>query len=482
MLSAVAVSTCQLDELIGPPESSTPSFSPTALRDSAAVGSTALRSLTVSVSTNGAGTLSWTATTALKSAWLTLSALSGTAPSSVTITLNPAGLAEGVHRDTILVSATGSAEGPARIPVEFTVYPCRAQSVAVGAVVTDSLTASDCTGPNRSDHFAKLYQFTAAAGDSVTVVLRSTAFDAFLVLDSSASGVGPILGQGDTCEGVGPDVCLLYVLLPKAGTYWIQATSSAARQTGAFTLDVTAPRAPNAPTQLAQLLADSTTPVVVGGVVSGTSLVLAGTVSDIDTTDLLRLEVEVRPVGTPFANTATSSSLPIGSGERSFIVLPPLSDDVDYHWQARTRDETGRTSAWVPFGTNAEAETDFRIAEPESPNEPTSLSQFKTDGTTGIALGDTTDERTVVLRGTVTDIDAGDSVRLEVEVQPVGTPFAGTATGSSVFLPSGSSAIATLAGLDDDVDYHWQARTADKFGLASAWINFGGNPETDTDF
>jgi hypothetical protein len=38
-----------------------------------------------------------------------------------------------------------------------------------------------------------------------------------------------------------------------------------------------------------------------------------------------------------------------------------LTDDTNYHWQARTLDETGRTGAWVAFGGNAETATDFRI-------------------------------------------------------------------------------------------------------------------------
>src|SRR5258708_39851236 len=38
-----------------------------------------------------------------------------------------------------------------------------------------------------------------------------------------------------------------------------------------------------------------------------------------------------------------------------------LSDNTAYHWQARTVDQTGRTSGWVAFGGNGESATDFRV-------------------------------------------------------------------------------------------------------------------------
>jgi hypothetical protein len=64
------------------------------------------------------------------------------------------------------------------------------------------------------------------------------------------------------------------------------------------------------------------------------------------------------------------------------------------------------------------------------------LGQFRSNGTTAISVGATTDETTVVLRGTVTDPDVGDQVRLEVEVKPVGTAFTGSGTQQSGLVAS----------------------------------------------
>src|SRR2546426_1939661 len=52
-------------------------------------------------------------------------------------------------------------------------------------------------------------------------------------------------------------------------------------------------------------------------------------------------------------------------------------------------------------------------------------SQLRRDSTTAIPLGGSTDQSSVVLRGVLADPDPADSLRLEVEVQPVGTAFTG---------------------------------------------------------
>ena len=58
------------------------------------------------------------------------------------------------------------------------------------------------------------------------------------------------------------------------------------------------------------------------------------------------------------------------------------------------------------------------------PDDAAGLGQFEANGTTSIPVGATTDGTTVVLKGTVSDPDGG-QVRLQVEVEPVGTPFDG---------------------------------------------------------
>src|SRR5207245_143319 len=100
---------------------------------------------------------------------------------------------------------------------------------------------------------------------------------------------------------------------------------------------------------------------------------------------------------------------------------------------------------------------------------------------TARAGGGTATSGWVVFRGGVADPAAG-QLRLEVEVEPVGTAFTGASSGSGGAVASGGSATATVAGLSDNAAYHWQARTVDQAGDASAWAAFGGNAETEADF
>src|SRR5207245_6571871 len=116
-----------------------------------------------------------------------------------------------------------------------------------------------------------------------------------------------------------------------------------------------------------------------------------------------------------------------------------------------------------------------------APAPPTALAQLQSNGSTAIAVGGTATSRSVVFRGGVSDPAAG-QLRLEVEVEPVGTAFTGASSGSGGAVASGGSATATVAGLSDNAAYHWQARTVDQAGDASTWAAFGGNAETEADF
>src|SRR5207244_7431079 len=90
--------------------------------------------------------------------------------------------------------------------------------------------------------------------------------------------------------------------------------------------------------------------------------------------------------------------------------------------------------------------------------------------------------RSAVFKGTVTDPNPSDVVRLEVEVEPLGTAFTGVPNGSGAAVANGTIATATVAGLTDNVSDHWQARGVDQPGRAGPWASFGGNAETAVDF
>ncbi|HYL22042.1 MAG TPA: carboxypeptidase regulatory-like domain-containing protein, partial [Gemmatimonadales bacterium] len=478
------LATCQVDKLTNnPPPIARLMLAPGQVRDSAPVGSMAAAPESLAVANGGPGTLSWVAHLQLGQSWLAfVGPNSGTAPAVLRIAFNPAGLPMGVYRDTVIVDAENAANSPGRVPVEFSVQPCQPAPLVVNAPpLTDSLTTSDCAAPHRATSFARLYTFTAAAGDSISIAMASTALDAYLMLDSSTSDAVPPLATNDSCTG-GTDACLRYQRLPAAGTYRIEATSAGPAQTGVFTLSVTRPRPPAGVQSLAQLRSDSITAIALGDTTGERTVVLRGILADPDAGDSLRLQVELQPVGTAFTGTPTATGSRVANGQTAFVAATGLANNAAYHWQARGLDQTGRAGPWTSFGGNAESTSDFSTSIPVPPNAPTAMGQFQGDGNTAIAVGGTATGRSVIFKATVTDSNPGDQLRLDVEAEPVGTAFKNSPSGSGAPIANGAIATATLAGLTDNTAYHWQARIVDQTGRAGPWASFGNNAETATDF
>jgi hypothetical protein len=73
----------------------------------------------LAIQNDGSQTLTWTA--ANTQPWLALGVASGTAPASVQISVNVAGLAVGTYQDTITVTASGVSGSPVAIPVTLTI-------------------------------------------------------------------------------------------------------------------------------------------------------------------------------------------------------------------------------------------------------------------------------------------------------------------------------------------------------------------------
>src|SRR5712691_7422356 len=353
----ILVATCQVDKLTNnPPPVATLSLEPSQVRDSAAVGSTAVDGDSLAVINTGPGTLSWSARLVMGGSWLAfIGPTSGTAPAKLRLAFSPAGLATGVYRDTVFVSAENAAGSPGRVPVEFVVHPCMPVAIVPDVQVSDSITTRDCAAPHRGASFARLYSFTAPAGDSIAVFMSSTALDAYVALDTSLTG--PTLAQNDTC-GSGSDACLPYQRLPATQTYLIEAAAGAG-QTGAFRLSVTRPRSPSG---LGQFQSDGSTPIAVGGSATSPSVLFRGTVADPGLGAQLRLEVEVKPVGAAFDGHASGTGTAVANGAVASAVVAGLSGNTAYHWQARAVDQTGRGGLWGSFGSNAETAVDFRLA------------------------------------------------------------------------------------------------------------------------
>ena len=74
---------------------------------------------TIQIRNNGDGTLTWTA--AKTHSWLVLSASSGTAPSTIDVTVDTTQLFDGQYEDTIVINAADAENSPQNISVELTV-------------------------------------------------------------------------------------------------------------------------------------------------------------------------------------------------------------------------------------------------------------------------------------------------------------------------------------------------------------------------
>jgi hypothetical protein len=128
---------------------------------------------------------------------------------------------------------------------------------------------------------------------------------------------------------------------------------------------------PSVPTVLKQFKMDQITQLAVGAPTAEGQFIIAGNLVDPDPTEQLTLQVEIRPLGTPFTNMLTHAQAIALSNPRNCtnnavdcgkITISGLSRSVEYHWQARVKDNNGGFSNWVSFGENTEAERDILLS------------------------------------------------------------------------------------------------------------------------
>jgi hypothetical protein len=471
---------CKLDKLISDPGIPLPPVvSITRIQDSAAVGSTAEVAILFDLANPGSHSISWTASTTGSNAWLMLDRARDTAPSQLTATLSPFALAVGMYRDTIIVARADLPDVEVALPVEFQIQPCQLIDVGPGSTDTNALADSDCSAPHRDNHFAKVYRIFGEPDDSITVTLSSSDFGAHLILASSLDPTGiPLLEQSD-CPAAPGGACVSNFALADIRPLFIEVTSQAPLEDGTFDLTIDAPRPPLAPGALAQFADEQGSTIPQGGTVPNNELFIRGAVYDVDIMDSVRLEIEVQRDDLTLTDVATHIGLFVSTGDTVLIHVSGLLDNTGYHWQARTVDATGRSSAWIRFG---ETDPDFQIRVEDAPLPPPYLGQFLSDELTPVPPGGTTPDRTVVFKGTVVDNDPEEFVRLEVELRDMDTPFQGLPTASSVLVPNGETARIIVPGLVDQVDYHWQARAVDQNGLEGPWVRFADTHTEARDF
>jgi hypothetical protein len=170
--------------------------SPSAVSMTLQSGQSATR--TVQVTNTGAGTLNWTATLVSGAPWLSFSPASGTAPSSLILTLNAAGLQPGQYSGLVRVDGgSGTLGSPQDITVTITVTePPLPQLSVTPTAITLSLeqgqtTTRDVqianTGAGTLDWTAALVQGAPWLSFSPT----SGQAPSTLVLSISAVGVDP---------------------------------------------------------------------------------------------------------------------------------------------------------------------------------------------------------------------------------------------------------------------------------------------------
>ncbi|MFN0084127.1 MAG: S8 family serine peptidase [Blastocatellia bacterium] len=91
------------------------SVTPSSLSFAGTAGGPAPASKTIALTNTGGGALSWTA--ADDASWLSVSPASGNAPATLTVSVNPAGLAAGAFNGTITITSTGATNTPVTVPV-----------------------------------------------------------------------------------------------------------------------------------------------------------------------------------------------------------------------------------------------------------------------------------------------------------------------------------------------------------------------------
>ena len=113
------VTSCSVGMLFDAPPTKVIGVTPSRVVDSAAAGD-AQHSSTLAISTASPDAAPrWTAHRITNAAWLSLADSSGTAPDSLGITLDPAGLSAGIYRDTIAIDPSDPRIAPVRVPVEL---------------------------------------------------------------------------------------------------------------------------------------------------------------------------------------------------------------------------------------------------------------------------------------------------------------------------------------------------------------------------
>jgi uncharacterized protein (TIGR03437 family) len=192
---------------------------PASLQFSYTVGASAPTAQSISITNTGSGTLSWNATAS--ATWLTVSPASGTAPSSLSVSISTSGLSAGTYNGSVQIAASGASNTPFSVPVTLTVV----QPAPILALAPQALTFNYSVGG--SVPAAQTVSITNAGGGTLTWTASTSVY---WVSVSPASGAGP----GTLTVAINPANLA-------SGTYnaTVQVAASASSSSIAVTLVVT---------------------------------------------------------------------------------------------------------------------------------------------------------------------------------------------------------------------------------------------------
>ncbi len=117
---------------------STLAVSPATLQFSYITGDASPPAQSIQIANSGTGTLSWTATSS--ASWMTVSPASGTAPSTLSISISPAGLSAGAYTGSIQIASAGASNTPVSVGVTLTVTEAPASLAVAPQALTFQYT------------------------------------------------------------------------------------------------------------------------------------------------------------------------------------------------------------------------------------------------------------------------------------------------------------------------------------------------------
>jgi uncharacterized protein (TIGR03437 family) len=130
------------------PSPSTIAAAPANLQFAYMTGGTAPAAQTIQITNSASGTLAWTA--AASAAWLSVSPASGTAPSTLTVSVSTAGLTAGTYTGNIQIASTGASNTPLSVGVTLTVTQVPPALSVAPPALTFNYTVGSAVPPAQS--------------------------------------------------------------------------------------------------------------------------------------------------------------------------------------------------------------------------------------------------------------------------------------------------------------------------------------------